>query len=280
MKILIVAQKGGVGKSTLAASLAASLAAHTLERGACLLDLDPQATSSDWVHKQPRPGLHALHTQAMAQRDANVAVLQIKQALRAAGRKASWVVADLNWGRFLPHALLLEFDAVVVPVPPAQPELQSTRAFLNDCATVFNSMEAAAPLLLLVPYRVRTQQGCQGLAEQLALPMQHEVTHPVAFDAALLEYSETPPYLHEWSHSPAGLGMQRVTEHLQRVFATRVAQRTGRGFAAFKTQRDSRSRLSSQLTLLDQFMLNKQAQLARSAHLAQERLAAAASNLR
>lgn len=274
MKILITAQKGGVGKSTLAASLAASFAAQAPEQGACLLDLDPQATASQWVQQQPRPGLYGLHSMAMAQRDANVAVLQIKQALRAAEREAPLVVADLTWSRFLPHALLLEFDAVVVPVSPATLEFQSTQAFLRDCATVFNSMEAAAPQLVVVPYRVHTQQAAEVLAQQLALPMQYELTPPVAFDLALLEPGVQPAYLHELAQSPAGLGLQRAASQLLQLLAQRHAQRASGGFAAIKNLRDSRSRLNSHLTLLDQFMLNKQAHQTRTAHLAHERMLA------
>ncbi len=274
MKILITAQKGGVGKSTLAASLAASFAAQAPEQGACLLDLDPQATASQWVQQQPRPGLLAQHSMAMAERDANVAVLQIKQALRAAEREAPLVVADLTWARFLPHALLLEFDAVLVPVSPATLELQSTQAFLHDCATVFNSMEAAAPQLVVVPYRVHTQQGSRSLVQQLSLPMQYELTPPVAFDHALLEEAGLPPYLHETSSAPVSLGFARVVGLVQDLLAHRKTQRAMGGFAASKNLCDSRSRLNSPLTLLDQFMLNKQAHLTRSAHLAHERMQA------
>ena len=257
-----------MGKSTLAASLAASWA----EQGACLLDLDPQATSSTWVSQQPRAGLHSIHTQAMAERDANVAVLHIKQALRAAERAAPMVVTDLTWARFLPHALLLEFDAVVVPVSASALELQSTQAFLHDCATVFNSMEAAAPQLVLVPFRVHTQQGCDSLAQQLALPMQYELTGPVAFDAQLLEHAGLPPYLNEMPQSPAGLGLVKLAAHLQQLLAERQERRLSSGFAVVKNLRDSRSRLNSPLTLLDQFMLNKQANQTRSSQLAHERM--------
>ena len=270
MKILITSQKGGVGKSTLAASLAASCA----QQGACLLDLDPQATSSTWVSQQPRPGLQALHSTAMLQRDANTAVQQIKQALRAAERAAPLVVADLTWGRFLPLALLLEFDAVVVPVAPSSLELQSTQAFLHDCATVFNSMEAAAPQLVVVPYRVHTQHSSRSLVQQLSLPMQYELTPPVAFDLALLEDAGHPPYLHETQSPLVSLGFARVVDQLQDLISHRKTQRSMGGFAASKNLCDSRSRLNSPLTLLDQFMLNKQAHLTRSAHLAHERMQA------
>jgi hypothetical protein len=226
------------------------------------------------VQQQPRTGLQAMHTQAMAQRDANVAVLQIKQALRAAERAAPVVVADLTWGRFLPHALLLEFDAVVVPVSPAALELHSTQAFLHDCANVFNSMEAAAPQLVVVPYKVHTQQGAQSVAQQLALPMQYELAQPVAFDAQLLETPGLPPYLHEVPHTAAGLGFEKLATQLPQLLTQHQAQRKNAGFAAIKTLRDSRSRLNSQLTLLDQFMINKQANQTRSAHLAHERMLA------
>lgn len=47
MKIIaLVTQKGGAGKSTLASSLA--VAAHESGERVCLIDLDPQATLSNW----------------------------------------------------------------------------------------------------------------------------------------------------------------------------------------------------------------------------------------
>jgi hypothetical protein len=169
---------------------------------------------------------------------------------------------------------LLEFDAVVVPVSPAALELQSTQTFLRDCSTVFNSMEAAAPQLVVVPYRVHTQQGCHSVAQQMALPMQYELAHPVAFDMQLLEHAGLPPYLNEIPHSPAGLGLLKVAGQLQQWMVQRQALRANVGFATVKNLRDSRSRLNSQLTLLDQFMLNKQANQTRNSHLAHERMLA------
>jgi hypothetical protein len=75
---------------------------------------------------------------------------------------------------------------------------------------VFNSMESAAPQLVWVPYRLHTQQGFQSLVGQLDLPMQYELTPPVAFDAQLIECMGVPPYLNEMHQSPVGLGLQQL----------------------------------------------------------------------
>ena len=48
LKILITSQKGGVGKSTVSANLAAYFA-HTAGKSTALVDLDHQATAGKWV---------------------------------------------------------------------------------------------------------------------------------------------------------------------------------------------------------------------------------------
>ena len=56
IKILVTNQKGGVGKSTIAANLAAYLA---LQQGieVSLIDFDRQASSSRWTKKAPDLGI-------------------------------------------------------------------------------------------------------------------------------------------------------------------------------------------------------------------------------
>ena len=57
LKILITSQKGGVGKSTVSANLAAYFA-YISGKKTTLVDFDHQATSGKWVKKAYPIGIH------------------------------------------------------------------------------------------------------------------------------------------------------------------------------------------------------------------------------
>ena len=56
LKILVTSQKGGVGKSTIAANIAAYFAT-LLRKQVTLIDFDHQGTSSTWVRRAHVPNL-------------------------------------------------------------------------------------------------------------------------------------------------------------------------------------------------------------------------------
>jgi cellulose biosynthesis protein BcsQ len=59
-KILVTSQKGGVGKSTIAANLSAYLA-YQMGLATTLIDWDPHGSSSNWLRRAPNVGVLVQH---------------------------------------------------------------------------------------------------------------------------------------------------------------------------------------------------------------------------
>ena len=80
IKILVTNQKGGVGKSTIAANLAAYLA---IQEGldVSLIDFDKQASSSHWTKKAPDIGIRVSRAEINYQ-SVGMALLSARANLR------------------------------------------------------------------------------------------------------------------------------------------------------------------------------------------------------
>ena len=162
LKILITSQKGGVGKSTVSANLAAYFA-YISGKKTTLVDFDHQATSGKWVKKAYPIGIHCQTVDLPNAKGSGVALLKAKEALRKAVETMEVVIVDLTWTDVLPPDFLFEFDLVLVPSSLSRVELDSTLEFVNRFSFVFNSRMRNPPKLVIVPSRVDNLNTYEGI---------------------------------------------------------------------------------------------------------------------
>ncbi len=162
LKVLITSQKGGVGKSTVSANLAAYFS-YISGKKTALIDFDHQATSGKWVKKAYPIGIDCRTVDLPNARGSGIALLKAKEALRQANEVMEVVITDLTWTDVLPPDFLFEFDLVLVPSSLSRVELDSTLEFVNRFSFVFNSRMRKPPKLVIVPSRVDNLQTYESI---------------------------------------------------------------------------------------------------------------------
>jgi len=180
-KILVTSQKGGVGKSTLTANLAAYFGRFESRR-VSLIDFDHQASSYTWIQRAPVAGVTPVACDIVTERDPQLAALKMKQSLRAAERQSDLVFADLTWVNIFPQSMMLDFDVVLVPTSLSKVELSSTIEFVSRFAQVFNGPGALRPRLVLVPSRLHRTQDYLDIFSQHNFPVKFSLTSPLPFE--------------------------------------------------------------------------------------------------
>ena len=171
--IAIIAQKGGTGKTTLALSMA--VAAHRAGRTAAIIDLDPQASASNWGdrRKANQPAIVSAQPARLP---------QILEAAEESG--ADLIVIDTP-----PRAEQAAIAAaraahlVLVPCRPSIFDLETFSTTLDLIAAVGSKPLAA--VLNAVPTRGKKRQQAAPALKELDISVCPEVFGArVAFDHA------------------------------------------------------------------------------------------------
>jgi len=162
LKILITSQKGGVGKSTVSANLAAYFS-YISGKKTALIDFDHQATAGKWVRKAYPIGIDCMTVDLPNAKGSGIALLKAKEAMRKCVDTMEVVITDLTWTDVLPPDFLFEFDLVLVPSSLSRVELDSTLAFVKRFSFGFNSRLRNPPKLVIVPSRVDNLQTYESI---------------------------------------------------------------------------------------------------------------------
>ena len=130
-KILVTNQKGGVGKSTIAANLAAYLSIqHSLK--VHLIDYDRQSSSSSWVKRAPDIGLIVFKCDLPTQNTGLLVLSEAKRGLEKFSANCDISISDLTWSYSMPPIFLLEYDLILVPSSTSKFEIASTEIFILE----------------------------------------------------------------------------------------------------------------------------------------------------
>lgn len=176
-KILVTSQKGGVGKSTVSANLAAYL--RRQGQTVTMIDFDTHGSSSTWLTRAPNIGVVVQHHVLPLDQGGNRPILDARLHLRRAASSSDIVLCDLTWTDSIAGELMFEYDLVIVPTSVSEIELAATAGFLSRHRWVFDSAIHTPPTLLVCPTRVQPEQLKSDVFSKTRFPVSFMLAPPV-----------------------------------------------------------------------------------------------------
>jgi cellulose biosynthesis protein BcsQ len=176
-KILVTSQKGGVGKSTVSANLAAYF--RRQGQSVTLIDFDTHGSSSTWLTRAPNIGVVVQHHVLPLDQGGNRPILDARLHLRRAASSTEVVICDLTWTDSIAGELMFEYDLVIVPTSVSEIELAATAGFLSRHRWVFDSAIHTPPTLLVCPTRVQPEQHKSDVFSKTRFPVSFMLAPPV-----------------------------------------------------------------------------------------------------
>lgn len=154
IKVLVTNQKGGVGKSTIAANLAAYLAIQNNVQ-VHLIDFDRQSSSSKWITRAPDIGLKVYQANLAYEETGSLVLAEAKRCLNKFSVGCEISISDLTWTYAMSAEFMLEYDVILVPSATSKFEMASSEIFILEYIQKYlNQIRNIAQELLVVPSRV------------------------------------------------------------------------------------------------------------------------------
>ena len=208
--IAVTGRKGGIGKSTITANLAAEMLA--MGRSVAVLDADPQGSLVAWAGL----GEGVLSTLVKAVDAAHAA--QFRRAVQSAAQEAERVLIDTPPG-FTDPALLagLLADLVLLPAGPSSLDIMAVRDAIELAQQARKERGDGKPIIRLVPSKVvntRLGHELEGSLRELG----EQVLPPIGQRAAVAEAALTGLTVREFARtSRAAEEFETLAKAVERI---------------------------------------------------------------